>query len=325
MWRATSRSSALYDVLVVGLGPAGCSAAVTLGRMQRPVIAVDSGEPRNGASLEAHGFMTRDGASPQEIRERGVAELGTYPDVKVRRGVVVGIEIDDGFFSARLEGDASIRTRRVLLASGLRDVLPPIPGLSEAWGRSVHHCVYCSGWEIRGMPVAVLGSSLAHARVAVHLKQLSENVVLYEQGDSGVDSQTASLLSENSIEIVAERVSRVEGFSTGSVCVHSESGVTRKFGGLFVFPEREQGSGLPAMLDCELLDDGRVATNQYFQTTVRGVFAAGDMARSRTSKFSPHQIVVAAAQGVQAAMVIDQDLLQRKFEFIQRARSVPPL
>ncbi|MEU2953950.1 NAD(P)/FAD-dependent oxidoreductase [Streptomyces xanthochromogenes] len=299
----------MYDVLVVGLGPAGCSAAVTLGRMQRSIIAVDSGEPRNGTSLKAHGFMTRDGADAQEVRDRGIAELAAYPDVEVRRGAVVEIGIDGGSFYALLKGGTSIQTRRILFASGVRDILPPVPGLSEAWGSSVHHCVYCSGWEIRGTPIAVLGSSLAHARLAVHLNRLSKDVVLYSQGYSGADPHAASLLSRNSIEIVDEHVSGVEEISAGSVLVHVENGVTRRFSGLFVFPEREQRSDLPVMLHCELLDDGRVATNQYFQTSVRGVFAAGDMARSRTSKFSPHQIVVAAAQGAQAAMIVDQDLL----------------
>src|SRR5690606_34029485 len=164
----------MLDVMIVGGGPAGLAAAQTLGRVRRETLLIDAREPRNAASPAMHNFLSRDGTPPAELRAIARAELEAYPSVQVREGVVSGIRRSaGGGFGIVLGAGGAVRARRVLLATGVVDELPPIEGLAALWGRAVLHCPYCHGWEVRDAPLAVLGAAPERARLALHLTRLS--------------------------------------------------------------------------------------------------------------------------------------------------------
>jgi thioredoxin reductase len=173
------------DVVIVGGGPAGLNAALTLGRARRSVLLVDSGRPRNAPAQAVHGFLTRDGLPPAELRRIGRQQLAAYPTVEVRDTEVLDVRIvgepSGGFLVTLAEGSVT-RARRLLLATGLVDQLPPIDGLAELWGNSVLHCPYCHGFEVRGQALAVLGGDPRAIQLAAHLTRFSPDVALCTNG-----------------------------------------------------------------------------------------------------------------------------------------------
>jgi thioredoxin reductase len=147
-----------YDVVVVGAGPAGLSAALTLGRARRPTLLIDGGPGRNSPSEGVHNFLTRDGIAPAELRTIALEQLTAYPAVQIRAASADRVQAVDREFDLALAGGDRVRTRRLLLATGVLDELPAIPGLAERWGRSVVHCPYCHGWERRDLPLGGVGA-----------------------------------------------------------------------------------------------------------------------------------------------------------------------
>ncbi|MGH3147377.1 MAG: NAD(P)/FAD-dependent oxidoreductase [Rubrobacter sp.] len=154
----TDRHDLRYDVVVVGGGSAGLSAALVLGRSRRRTLVVDAGEPRNAPSSGLHGFLSRDGIPPQELLKIGREQLKLYPSVEVRSARVTAVSGENGDFEVILDNRAVVRARKLLLATGVVDELPDKPGFEELWGRGVYHCPYCHGWEVRDRPLAVLSS-----------------------------------------------------------------------------------------------------------------------------------------------------------------------
>ena len=174
----------LLDAVIVGGGPAGLAAALTLGRARRPTLLVDGGEPRNAPADHMHNVLGHDGLPPAELRSRGRAELAGYPTVTVEDDDVLSAErLDDGTFSVVRARGGAVRARRLVLASGVVDATDRVPGMAELWGRSVLHCPYCHGYEVRDRALGVLGATGHHAFIATLLTRYSDDVVLFTDGD----------------------------------------------------------------------------------------------------------------------------------------------
>ena len=309
----------MMDVVIVGGGPAGLAAAQTLGRVRRDVLLLDSGEPRNASSPAMHNFFTRDGTPPAEMRAIARAELAEYATVRIRDEAVDSARRQaDGTFHVALAGGETVRTRRILLATGVRDELPPIDGLGALWGRAALHCPYCHGYEVRDAPLAVIGGTPDRARLALHLTRLSDDVVLCRNGaETPLDPDLRALLLAQGIGIREEPVVRVreEGCAAGEphVRITFADGTALDRGALFVHGGMVQRSALAAELGCAMFGDGLVDVDDMGRTTVPGVSAAGDMAR-RASMLGPAAAVIAAAaSGTMAAVMLDQDLVGEAF------------
>src|SRR5436190_23416516 len=173
-----------YDAVVVGAGPAGLSAALLLGRCRRQVLICDDGHPRNAMAHGLHGFLTRDGIRPAELLQIARQQLEPYDTVKSREARVIDASAVDGGFDLTLHDGTSIRCRKLLLATGVTDVLPPIPGFGDFYGRSAFHCPYCDGWEMRDQPIAVYGSGKEGTGLALELTIWSRDLVVCTNGGS---------------------------------------------------------------------------------------------------------------------------------------------
>lgn len=304
----------MLDTVIVGGGPAGLAGALTLGRVRRETLLIDSGEPRNAASPAMHNFLSRDGMPPEELRAVARAQLAEYPSVRVRQAAVRAARgTRDGGFEVTLDGGETVRARRLLLATGLVDELPPIPGLRDAWGRAVLHCPYCHGYEVRDAPLAALGSTPDRARMALHLTRLSGDVALCTNGESPLDADTRRKLADGGVELREEPIERVEeeGSSVRLVFAEGRPLVRRA---VFVQSRTRQRSALAAELGCSLLEDGIVEVDDFGRTTVAGVWAAGDMARRRSMPMPTSTVIAAAAGGAIAAARIDQELVAAHFD-----------
>jgi thioredoxin reductase len=173
----------MYDAIIVGGGPAGLAAALTLGRSRRRVLLLDAGQGRNAPAAAVHNLLAHDGTPPQELRRIGHEQLGRYPTVEVREGAVHGGHaLPEEGFRLELDGGDGVEARRLLLATGLADELPAIDGLAALWGRSAFHCPYCHGFEASGRRLAVLGAGPDRVRLALQLTRFSDDLVVCANG-----------------------------------------------------------------------------------------------------------------------------------------------
>jgi thioredoxin reductase len=298
----------MLDVVIVGGGPAGLNAALMLGRARRSVLLCDSGQPRNATVHAMHGFLSRDGMDPAALRQTARDQLGTYPTVQVRDVAVDAATADGERFTLTLSDGNSEHARRLLLATGVVDQLPPIPGLEELWGRGVFNCPYCDGWEVRDQPLAVMAADARNLQLALHLTRWSPDVLLCTNGTTGLDDDTRRLLDAHKVQLREEPIARLEGGEGRLERIVFADGEPAERAAGFLHAPTRQRSDLPSQLGCTLLEDGSVMVDDLGQTSVPGVLAAGDMARRPSMPVPGAQVVIAAAEGAIAAVAIDQTL-----------------
>jgi thioredoxin reductase len=297
-----------YDVVVIGGGAAGLSAALVLARARRRVAVVDSGRPRNAPAAHMQGFLGSDGLPPSELLAAGRGEVTGYGGHLVP-GIVTGIDqvVDpaDGRpgFAVLLEDGTRLETRRVLVATGLRDGLPDIPGVRERWGLDLLHCPYCHGYEVRDRPLGVLGGTLEAVAHAHLVRQWSDDVVLFP-GDEVLTADQRDLLSARSIGIVDGPVARLVVEDDRLTGVELESGVSVPRVAVFVRPRFVPHDSLPTDLGCATHDTGWVVAGATGRTSVPGVWAAGNAVNPRA------QVITAAGEGSAAAIDINNDLVE---------------
>jgi thioredoxin reductase len=290
-----------YDVIVAGGGPAGLSAALMLGRCRRHVLVCDLRQPRNRHSHALHGYLTRDGISPVEFNTLGCRELARY-GVEWRGVGVTGIARVKSGFRVRLGDGTSARSRFVLLATGVVDELPQIPGLAECYGRSVFHCPYCDGWEWRDRRLAVVGRDpAAAAKLALSLVTWSSDVLLCANGQR-TSRRVASRLRRNGVAVRVEPVVRLTHTDGLIEQIEFSDGGPVRCDALFFTTGQHQQNALALRLGCELNSKGTVKTGTLSDTCVPGVFVAGDA--SRDAQF----VAVAVGEGLKAAVAINQAL-----------------
>ena len=299
----------MIDAVIAGAGPGGLSAALCLARAGRQVLVADGGPWRNVSSGTLHNFLSRDGVTPAELRASALAQLQRYPSVKVQPVSADSVEGESGSFRVALSGGRVAQAHRLLLATGVEDVLPDIPGLAERWGQSVVHCPYCHGWERAGLTLGVLALDEWAVHHAVHVARFSDDVTLYTNGDFPITADQRELLRARKVAVREESLARIEGPGASLERLVFTGEGTAACQTLFCFAPTRQRSDLAARLGCRLLEDGKVEVNEFGQTTRPGVYAVGDMARTAANSFTAQQVVTAAAEGVVAAVVIDQELL----------------
>ena len=299
----------MIDAVIAGAGAGGLSAALCLARAGRQVLVADGGSWRNVSSDTLHNFLSRDGVTPAELRETALAQLRRYPSVKVQAVSADSVEGESGSFRVALSDGRVAQAHRLLLATGVEDVLPDIPGLAERWGRSVVHCPYCHGWERAGLTLGVLAVDEWAVHEAVHVARFSDDVTLYTNGDFTMTADQRELLQARQVAVRAEVLAGLNGPGACLERLVFTDGSTAACQALFCRAPTRQRSDLAARLGCRLLDDGKVEVNEFGQTSRPGVYAVGDMARTVANPFTAQQLVMAAAEGVIAAEVIDQELL----------------
>ena len=289
-----------YDAVIVGGGPAGLSAALVLGRCRRRVLLCDSGRPRNAAAREIHGFLTRDGVAPAELRRIARRQLEPY-GVELVRGEATGARRTKGGFTVALAGARKVRTRTLLLATGVVDRLPAVEGLAALYGRRVFHCPYCDGWEARGRPLAVYGRGKSGVGLALSLLTWSGDVALVTDGPSRLSASLEERLARRGIPVLTGKIARLEERARGFDVVFAKGRRVAR-GALFFSTGQVHSCDLPRRLGCRFTRKGAIRTDRFERTGVPGLYVAGDASRD------VQLAIVAAAEGAKAAIAINREL-----------------
>lgn len=293
----------MFDVIIVGAGPAGLSAALILGRCRRNVLVCDAGQPRNAASRALHGYLTRDGIEPAELLRIGREQLRPYTTVHLRADEVTDTRCVENGFEITID-DEVVSSRKLLLATGVVDLLPDIDGLKSLYGRSVFHCPYCDGWELRDQPIAIYGREDRGFGLALELTGWSRDLVVCTDGPATFSADDRDQLAELNIAVREERISRLEGSDGQLERIIFANGDALPRRGMFFNTGQDQRCDLAAKLGCEFTERGAVRTGEYEMTKVPGLFVAGDASRA------VQLVIVAAAEGAEAAFAINKALIK---------------
>jgi thioredoxin reductase len=291
---------AMFDVIIVGGGPAGLSAALVLGRCKRKVVVFDDEQPRNGKARAVHGFLTREGTSPAELRRLGRAELVPY-GVEVRADCIVDAAEHHGTFVVSTASDKHYESRKLLIATGVRDRLPELAGLEALLGRSVFQCPYCDGWEVQNQRLAALAQPDGAADFALGLLTWSRDVTLFADGIPPPPAEMATL-ERHGIQVIKQRVVGLRGEGERLLAVKLVDGTETDCDALFLHLGQYYRSPLLAKFGCLNVASQTVELRDRQSTAVPGLYVAGDAARGVQS------VAVAAAEGVTAAQAINEAL-----------------
>lgn len=299
-----------HDCIVVGAGAAGLSAALVLGRARRDTLVVDAGAPSNRFAHGVGGLLGHDTRPPAELYARGREELAAYPFAAVRDGEVVAGERDGDGFALTLADGSRARAPRVLLATGMEYRYPSLPGMDERWGRSVFHCPFCHGWEVRERPLAVLDASAHGAMRAMLLRAWSDEVTLLTNGPSALGDDDHERLAAAGIALDERPVAGVDGPGEDLEAVAFADGGELRCGGLLVGVTMHQRSALLAQLGAALAEPNPLhadapEVDAMGATSVPGLWAAGDLVPVAPS------VPVAMASGARAAAAVVQHVTAR--------------
>jgi thioredoxin reductase len=297
-----------YDVVVVGGGAAGLAGAVALARSRRSVLVVDAGDPRNAPASHVHNFLSRDGTPPAGIYAAGRQEVARYGG-RVEAGIVTALSRSGERFAVQIGGRA-VTARRLLVATGVRDELPQVPGLAERWGIDVLHCPYCHGWEVRGQRIGILATGPGTMHQALLFRQLSQHVTVLAHTGPELPGEQLEQLGALGIPVIEGTVAQVEAGDGGLTGVRLADGTRVSLDALIVAPRMTARAELLAplgLVPAEVTMGGQVIGTQIEAdpsgaTSVRGVWVAGNLAAINA------QVISAAAAGLTAGAVINADL-----------------
>lgn len=297
----------MYDAIVIGAGPAGLQAALTLGRMHRSTLLLDSGEYRNGTVLHMHNMIGADGTAPAQLRATARAELSAYDDVEIRDAAAMSVSGAEDAFVVGISDGSVVEGRQVILATGVADDLPDVPGLQDLWGTLAFSCPFCDGHEHAGRPIAILGAAPRAAHLIGLLGRIVGDVTVFPVGEMFAD-EDIQMLEAKGVRVNPAPVSSLEKVDGGvRIRTHHDEHVVD---GIFVAAgSMRQRSPLVAQLDLQMLESGCIEIDEFGRTSLPGVFAAGDLAHRATLPGPMASVLLAAAAGQLAAVGIIQSLL----------------
>ncbi len=303
----------VWDVLIIGGGPAGLSAATVLARSRRSVAIIDEGRQRNLRSHGLHNYITRDGILPADFLDLVHEEIKQYP-VSFFQGRALSVTRSEDQFSVSCADGNNFISKRLLLATGVSDQIPEVAGMKELWGKSIFHCPFCDGFECKEQHVGLYAQQLNGYGMALALKHIARKLTLFTDGGTYLRLAQKQKLEQQGIEVITKRIRKLlldKGQLQG---LELEDGRTVDCTALFTHHGISTNRSLLDQLGCRSTKKGAAITNRHQQTNVDGVYVAGD------ASIDMHFVVVAAAEGVKAAVAIHNDLLEKQYAEVLKYR-----
>ncbi|MBP3951025.1 NAD(P)/FAD-dependent oxidoreductase [Bacillus sp. YZJH907-2] len=295
------------DVLIVGGGPSGLSAALVLGRAKRSVIVIDEGRPRNAVTRQSHGFLTRDNIKPMELRQIAREQLQTYP-VNILDDTVVEIETRQDWFVIHSKKN-KIHAKKVIFASGLKEHLPEIEGLQEAYGVSVFSCPYCDGWEHRDQPLAIIGNGENLFTYCKLISNWSEDLIVLSDGPTILSIEEQQQLKDRNITLIEEPIKELKSIDGRlTEITFEENDSIQRTAAFLLNTYATQFTTLPEKLGVELNEKGGYQTKRHGRTSTDGLYIIGDAAKRFTG------LIGAASEGYETGIAVNLDLINEEWD-----------
>ena len=296
-----------FEVIIIGGSYAGLSAAMSLGRALRNVLIIDNGNPRNKQTPHSHNFLTQDGNTPNQISTLAKEQVSQYKTIKFYDGLAVtGTKTGKRFEIKTQEGDL-FNSKKLIIATGMRDIMPDIKGCAECWGISVIHCPYCHGYEIKNEKTGILGNGDYGFEFSWLINNWTKDLTLYTNGKSTLTNEQADKLRGHDIPIVEKEIDGFEHLKgqIQNIVFNDNSKISIK--AMYARPMLIQHSEIAAQLGCELTEQGLIKVDTSQKTTINGVLACGD--NSNSSK----DIALAVAAGTVAGGTVNKEIILEEF------------
>ncbi len=296
-----------FDVIIIGGSYAGLSAAMALGRSLRKVLIIDSGMPCNRQTPHSHNFITHDGEKPRVIAEKAKAQVLKYSTVKFYNGLAVsGKKIENGFTIITKNG-GTFTAKKLLFATGVKDIMPDIRGFSECWGISVIHCPYCHGYEVKNERTGILANGNFACHYAQLVRNLTKDLTIFTNGKAEFSAEQSAKLKQHNISVIEKEIDflKHENGNVQQIVFKDQSTFGLK--AIYSRPDFEQHSKIPEMLGCELTEQGHIKVDMFQKTTEPNIFACGDNASPMRS------VAYAIATGNIAGAMINRGMTEEEF------------
>lgn len=296
-----------HEVIIIGGSYAGLSAAMSLGRALRDVLVVDSGDPCNKQTPHSHNFITQDGETPANIIRKVKAQLAAYPSVRFLDAVVTDVKKVEEQFAISTSTGNTFTAARLLFATGVKNIMPDVPGFAECWGISVLHCPYCHGYEVRHQPTGILANADMAFEMAKLINNWTKDLTLFTNGRAVFTAEQKAKLAAHQVKIIEKEIAFFKHENGYLQQIVFKDDTHQELTALYARPAFEQHSKLPEKLGCELTDDGYIKIDELKRTSIPGVFAAGD----NTIPF--RSVANAVAAGASAGAFINHELIAATF------------
>jgi thioredoxin reductase len=300
-------SQTIFDVIIVGGSYGGLSAGLALGRSLRTVLIIDSGRPCNMQTPHSHNFLTHDGKTPGEIAALARQQVENYDTVKIITGLATDGRKTTNGFEIQTDVGQTFKARKLIFATGIKDVMPAVNGFAACWGISVIHCPYCHGYEVRNEPTGILGNGEYAYEFSTFILNWTKDLTVFTNGPSSLSPDQTSNLRSRNIRVVEKAIKELIHTKGNLEKIIFKDGTSTGVKALYARPAFEQHSSIPEMLGCELTDDGYIKIDQFQKTSVEGVFACGDNTTRMRS------VANAVAMGAMAAIVVNKEIIFENF------------
>jgi len=295
-----------YDVVIIGGSFSGLSAAMSLGRALRKVLVVDSGHPCNEKATHAHNFIGRDGIAPGQLLEEAKADLTLYKNVEFQQGYVTDVEKTEVGFITHI-GSTSYTSGKLILATGIKDMMPAMPGFADCWGISVLHCPFCHGYEIKNQTIGLIGNGETGYELSRLISNWSNDLILFTNGPSKILEDKKSLILKHNIRIIEDEIGSLQHKEGKIKSVRFVNGHEEKVNAIFARPEMRQHDEFAIKLGCKLTESNHIQVDEIHRTGVDGLYAVGDNSRLMRS------IALAISDGSKAGGAITMELISEEF------------
>ena len=295
------------DVIIIGGSYAGLSAAMSLGRAIRNVLIIDNGKPCNQQTPHSHNFITQDGSPPGEIYELAKTQVSYYPTIKFYKGLATKASIVENGFTVETESGDTFKSRKLLFATGLRDLLPEIDGFKECWGISILHCPYCHGYEIKNEDTGILGNGEMAFELARLISNWTKTLSIFTNGKQEFTEIQLEKLKKNGIRVVETEIKNLQQNGGKIQNIVFKDGSETNVKAIYSRPKFLQHCSIPADLGCELTESGLLKVDGFQRTNVSGVYACGDNSNLVRA------VALAVSSGSFAGASLNKDLIEADF------------
>lgn len=297
-----------FEVIIVGGSYAGLQAGMTLGRALRKVLIIDSGKPCNAQTPHSHNFLTRDGETPAAITAVALEQLKTYNTVQLLHGKAIKGEKTDHGFAVSTETGERFTAKKLILTTGIKDLMPAIPGVAECWGISVIHCPYCHGYEVAHQPTGILGNGDGGFETVKLIQHWTRDVTLFTNGPLAMSEEMAGQIKRKNIRIIETPVKAIIHEKGQLSAVELADGTKVPLKAVYARLPFIQHSEIPAQLGCEFTEAGHIKVADFGKTNIEGVYAAGDNCSMMRG------VANAVSSGLAAAAFVNRELIWEAFE-----------